>query len=128
MIFPYLYSKKTIMTFITTQPRTTYQYHLATKKSLLSKFNAWATKEESEHHVAWVGAAITVMAAVFFPLTMAVILLNGAIFGLIIAAMVSLSVVVITNLAAMPVKLTIPFFLLGVIADVAIIIASFFIK
>jgi hypothetical protein len=128
MIFSYLYSKKTIMTFIATQPRTTYQYHSATKRSLLSKFNAWATKEESDYHVAWVGASIIAMAAVFFPLTMTAILLNGAVFGLIIAAMASLSVVVITNLAAMPVKLTIPFFLLGVIADVAIITASFFIK
>ena len=116
------------MTFITTQPRTTYQYRSATKRSLLSKYNAWATKEESDHHFAWVGASITVMTAVFFPLTMAVILMNGAVFALIIAAMASLALVVITNLAAMPVKLTIPFFLLGLLTDVALITISFFIK
>ncbi|HLY71743.1 MAG TPA: hypothetical protein VKR53_18545 [Puia sp.] len=116
------------MTFITAQPRRSYHYHSATKKSLLSKFNAWAITEESDHHVAWVGAAITAMAAVFFPLTMTVVLLNGAAFGLIIAAMASLAAVVITNLAAMPVKLTIPFFVLGVLADLAIMITSFFIK
>ena len=117
------------MTFITTQSKTSFQYHLNSKrKTLASKFIDWADVEETEHHVAWVGAAVTSMAAVFFPLTMTVVLLNGAVFGLIIAAMASLTLVVITNLAAMPVKYTIPFFLLGALADIVIIFASFFIK
>ncbi|HEY4875542.1 MAG TPA: hypothetical protein VIH86_08230 [Puia sp.] len=117
------------MTFITSQPETSYQYQLATKrKNLFSKFNEWAAVEEAEFHVAWVGAAVISMAAVFFPLTMTLVLFNGASFGLIIASMASLTLVVITNLAAMPVKFTIPFFVLGVLADVVIIFTSFFIK
>jgi len=59
---------------------------------------------------------------------MMVILLNGASFGLIILAMASLAWVVITNLAAMPVKYTISFFALGVLADATAIVVSFFIK
>ena len=117
------------MTFITTQSKTSFQYHLNSKrKTLASKFIDWATEEEAEYHIAWVGASITSMAAVFFPLTMTIVLLNGALFGLIIAAMASLAVVVITNLAAMPVKYTIPFFVLGVLVDLGVIFASFFIK
>jgi hypothetical protein len=129
ILFQYLYSKKTIMTFITTQLKTSYQYHLAKKrKTLISKFIDWATEEEAEYHIAWVGASVTSMSAIFFPLTMTIVLFNGALFGLIIAAMASLVLVVITNLAAMPVKYTIPFFVLGVLVDIGVIFTSFFIK
>ena len=80
------------MTFISTQVGKTHQYELTTGKSLLSDYIEWAAKEESDHHVAWVGAAILSMAAIFFPLTMTAVLLNGAAFGLIIATMASLAI------------------------------------
>jgi|HubBroStandDraft_6_1064221.scaffolds.fasta_scaffold1282142_1 hypothetical protein len=116
------------MTFITTQPQPVYAYHLARRRSWFKLFSEWANQEDIDHHIAWVGGTVTSMAAVFFPLTMTSILLNGAAFGLIIAAMTSLTLVVITNLAAMPVKYTIPIFCLAVITDMAIVVASFFIK
>jgi uncharacterized membrane protein (UPF0136 family) len=116
------------MTFISTQVGITHQYRLTTRKSFLSTFTLWAAKQEAEYHVAWVGAAIVLMAGVFFPLTMSVVLLNGAEFGLIIASMASLAIVVITNLAAMPVKLTIPFLILGILTDLVVVFASFFIN
>ena len=56
---------------------------------------------------------------------MALVLLNGASFGLIVAAMGSLAVVVISNLAALPTKYTIPLFFLGILIDLAIVVASF---
>jgi len=110
-------------------PQTLHHYSLSKeKKSLAVRFIQWATNQDAEHHVAWVGISITLMAAIFFPLTMAVILLNGAGFGLIIAAMTSLALVTIVNLAAIPTRYTIPLFLLGILIDVAAIAASFFIK
>jgi len=117
------------MTYILSQPETfNHQAVSKQKKSLIANFIQWATNEDEEHHIAWVGASITAMAAVFFPLTMSVILLNGAAFGLIITAMISLSLVVITNLAALPTRYTIPFFLLGIFIDAGAIIASFLIR
>ncbi len=65
------------------------------------------------------------VAAVFFPATMAVILLNGALFGLIIAAMASFVMIVVANLAALPTRYTIPLLLLGILADVVIAIIAF---
>lgn len=61
----------------------------------------------------------------FFPITMTAILFNGAVFKLIIGAMIALVLVVITNLAALPTKYTIPSFLTGIIIDLVIITASF---
>jgi hypothetical protein len=90
----------------------------------ITRFLNW-TKKEEKNHVAWVGISITVMAAIFFPITMSAILYNGAVFTLIMCAMVSLAAVVITNLAALPTKYTIPTLFLGIIADVLLIVASF---
>ena len=113
---------------ISSHSETKYQYHLAAKKpSVLTRFFQWAANEDAERHIVWVGASVTAMAAVFFPLTMSVVLLNGAQFSLIIAAMAAFVMVVATNLAAMETKYTIPLFFLGILTDAIIVVASFFI-
>jgi len=66
-----------------------------------------------------------VMTAVFFPITMAAILFNGASFGLIVAAMVPLVLVFVANLAALPTRYTIPFLIVGILAELIIIVISF---
>lgn len=117
------------MTYILSQPETLQQHNTVHEgKSLFGRFIQWATNEDHDHHIAWVGCSITAMTAIVFPLTMAAILMNAAAFGLIVAAMVSLVLVVTTNLAAMPTRYTIPFFFLGVLIDLGVIVASFFIK
>ncbi|SRR5579871_119810 len=117
------------MEYITRNPESAYVYHMAARrKSAISRFFQWAAKEDAEHHIGWVGATVTSMTAVFFPLTMAAILINGGAFGLIIVAMASLALVVITNLAALSTKYTIPFFFLGVLTNIAVVVASFIIK
>jgi hypothetical protein len=97
------------------------------KPSAFTRFFIWAANEDAEHHIAWVGVSITAMATVFFPLTMSVVLMNDAQFGLIIGAMAALVLVVVSNLAAMETKYTIPLFFLGVFTDVVIVVASFYI-
>jgi hypothetical protein len=93
--------------------------------SFIERFVDWATKEDVKHHIGWVGFSIIAMTAVFFPVTMAAILFNGASFGLIVAAMVPLVLVFVTNLAALPTRYTIPFFFVGVLAELIIIVISF---
>jgi hypothetical protein len=85
-------------------------------------------KNEEKNHIAWVGISITVMSAIFFPITMSAILFNGAIFSLIMGAMISLSAVVIINLAALPTKYIIPVFLLGIAIDLVLIVTSFVLR
>src|SRR5450432_3754877 len=95
-------------------------------ETILTRFLNW-TKEEEKNRIAWLGISITMMTAVFFPLTMVSILMQGASFKLIIGAMFSLILVVIPNLAALPTKYTIPAFATGVGIDLLLITASFFI-
>ena len=94
---------------------------------VLTRFLDW-TKKEEKNHIAWVGISITAMSAIFFPVTMSAILFNGAIFTLIIGAMISLAAVVITNLAALPTKYTIPALLLGIVMDIVLMIISFILR
>jgi uncharacterized membrane protein (UPF0136 family) len=100
----------------------------SSQASVLSRFFAWATNQEEKFHVGWVGASIMIMSGIIFPATMASILLNGADFGLIIAAMSALVLVVVANLAALPTKYTIPFLFLGMLTDLVVVIASFLMK
>jgi hypothetical protein len=96
--------------------------------SSIGRFFDWAGKEDIEHHIGWVGLSIIAMTAVFFPLTMFAILFNGAPFGLIIAAMVPLVLVFVTTLAALPTKYIIPFLFVGILAELIIIVISFWVR
>lgn len=95
-------------------------------ESVFARFLVWL-KEEEVNRIAWLGISITVMTAIFFPLTMASILLHEGSFNLILVAMFSLILVAIPNMAALPTKFTIPAFFIGMLIDIALIIASFFI-
>lgn len=96
--------------------------------SLLSRFFHWAAKEDQTHHIGWVGFTVMSMAGVFFPGTMAVIGMNGGAFGLVMAAMIAFVLVVVTNLAALPTKYTIPLFFLAVLTDLVVMALSFFVR
>ena len=96
--------------------------------SLIGRFFDWAENEDVIHHVGWVGFSIMAMTGFFFPIAMSAILFNGGPFGLIIAAMVPLLLVFVTNLASLPTKYTIPFLFIGGLAELAIIVLSFFVR
>src|SRR5215467_4867627 len=98
-------------------PKSYQHTSLITKPSFFTRFFKWAEAQDQKNHVGWIGITVTAMAAIFFPLTMAFIFLNGVSFGLIITAMAALALVVVTNLSALPTKYTIPFFLLAVLTD-----------
>jgi|SRR5664279_3869291 len=96
------------------------------RETILTRFLNW-TKKEEKNRIAWLGISITMMTAVFFPITMASILLHGAVFKLIIGAMFSLILVVVPNMAALPTRYTIPAFFTGVLIDIILLGASFFV-
>jgi uncharacterized membrane protein (UPF0136 family) len=98
------------------------------RQSAIARFFDWAEKQDVPYHIGWVGGSVLAMTAFFFPLTMAVVLMNGASFGLIIAAMLSLVLVAVSNLAAMSTKYTIPFLVLGIAIDLGVVILSFFVS
>ena len=76
--------------------------------------------------VQWV--CITAMAVFFFPLTMTIILFNEAGLGLMLAALISICLVVITNLLPLSEKYIRMAFGIGICIDLGVVVVSFIIK
>jgi hypothetical protein len=114
------------MTYLTADPKQGIAFFPTfSLKSRLRTFIMWCSQQDEEHHIGWVGFSIVLMAVIFFPVTMMCILFHGASFPLMIGAMVSLDLVVITNLAALSTRYLIPFLIAGMLIDLIVIIGSF---
>jgi hypothetical protein len=96
----------------------------ATSVNPLTRFLRFAEQQE-KNHFGWVGGSIMLQASVLFPLTLLLVLANGASFGLMSVAIAGLAMVVVTNLAALPTKITIPVLVLSALIDVAVVVAAF---
>ena len=90
------------------------------KESLLSRFFAWCEGQE-KYRFGWLAVIITVHGCVLTPLTVLTLVSTGnhiAFWGITIGAM---AMALVTNLAAMPTKVTIPIFFRSVLIDIAVI-------
>ena len=91
------------------------------RQSILSRFLEWCDRQEATR-LGWTAAIITLHGCFLTPLTVATIVLtsnNMVLWGIAIAAM---GVSLITNLSALPTRITIPVFILSVLIDVSVII------
>ncbi|MGZ8558138.1 MAG: hypothetical protein ACXWWC_07395 [Chitinophagaceae bacterium] len=92
------------------------------KHSILSQFISWCNSQE-KYRFGWLAVILTLHGCVIIPLTVLAIVLSGNSFifwGIAIGAM---AMSLITNLAAMPTKVTIPVFFFSVLLD-AVIMAN----
>jgi Na+/melibiose symporter-like transporter len=89
---------------------------------LFTKFFAWCASQE-KNHFGWLALSLAAHGCIITPLVVAFVGFTGNNFVLWIAAMAAMGATLVVNLAAMPTKITIPTFVLSVIADIAIIIA-----
>jgi hypothetical protein len=90
------------------------------KQSLVSRFFSWCESQEP-YRYGWLAAIITIHGCVLAPLTLFTIFLGGnniVFWGLAIGAF---AMPLVSNLAAMPTKITIPVFFLSVLIDVVVI-------
>jgi hypothetical protein len=94
----------------------------ASKSSLLTRFLSWS-KDQERNRLLWVGLVLAGHGCIITPLTIMAVLLAGTNLFLFILALVAMGAALVTNLAAMPTKITIPVFVLSIIIDLAIIVA-----
>jgi hypothetical protein len=106
-------------TFHQTTINTTYTESFS-QPSLWSKFMAFSRSQE-DSRLLWVGIALAAHGCALTPVTIMATFLTGFNFALFMTAMVAMGIVLVTNLAAMPTKVTIPAFALSVLIDVAIL-------
>jgi len=98
----------------------TGSYAAAPASTLLSRFNTWCA-DQQENRLLWLGIALTGHGCILTPITIMVVLMSGAHLFFFMLAMVAMGASLVTNLAALPTRITIPVFILSILADVAIL-------
>ena len=91
--------------------------------SFLSQFITWCNGQE-KYRFGWLGVIITVHGCVITPLTVLAIVFSGNNFVFWSIAIGAMAMALVTNLAAMPTKITIPVFFFSVLLDVTVIIGA----
>jgi len=92
------------------------------RTSLWKQFINWA-KGQEENRLMWLAVAIIGHGCIITIMTMLAIIFSGNLFIFWPFAIAAMSLTVVSNLAAMPTKITIPIFFISVLIDVAIIIS-----
>ncbi len=91
--------------------------------SIIRRFFTWCSQQE-KNRLLWLAAIVTGHGCVITPITLFFVMFAGNHFifwPLVIGAM---GMALVTNLAAMPTKVTIPVFFFSLFIDLAIIISS----
>ena len=104
-------------------PITIHQESTRSLRSLVSKFLTWSA-DQQENRLGWQGIGLLVLGCFLTPLSVLMMSLTGANLFFILIAIVAMEVTLVLDLTAMPTKITIPAFFLGVVADITIIIVS----
>lgn len=92
------------------------------KASLFSKFLNWCNGQE-KYRFGWLAVVLSIHGCALTPITLFAIILAGTNISFFVLALVAMGMALVTNLAAMPTKITIPVFFLTVLIDLAIIIS-----
>jgi hypothetical protein len=94
---------------------------LESKKSLIGRFMDWC-QEQEKNRLGWLAVILAGHGCVFTPLTVLFVVLAGnnpVFWPLTIGAM---GLALVTNLAALPTKITIPVFFLSLLVDLVVIV------
>jgi hypothetical protein len=98
-----------------------YVHHRSTP-SVLTRFFSWC-KNQQESRLLWLGIALAAHGCIFTPLTVIVVMFTGNNLYLFVVAIAAMGMTLVTNLAALPTKITIPLFILSLLIDLGIIIS-----
>ena len=90
------------------------------KPSLLTRFFDWA-KAQQKYRLGWVAIILAVHGCALTPITVFFIYLGGNNMGLWSLVIGAMGMSVVTNLAALPTKITIPVFFLSILIDLVLI-------
>jgi len=82
----------------------------------------WSRGQEN-NRLLWLGLALAAHGCILTPITVMAVLLAGTHMALFVLAIVAMGMTLVTNLAAMPTKVTIPVFFLSILIDLAIILS-----
>ena len=100
---------------------TTYS-EVSNRTTLWTRFVNYCKAQEN-NRLLWLGVILAAHGCILTPVTVMITLLAGPNFALFMVGMIAMGIALVTNVAAMPTKITIPAFVLSIIMDVFIIIS-----
>jgi hypothetical protein len=92
------------------------------KQTLLNRFINWSEDQE-QYRFGWVAGILAGHGCIITPITLFAIILSGSNLVFFIAAIIAMMASLVTNLAALPTKYTIPTFVLSIVIDLIIVIS-----
>lgn len=92
--------------------------------SFLTRFMTWAKDQESSRFI-WIGIALLAHASFLTPFTAMAVMLTTESFPLLMVTLGSMGLALVTNLAALPTKITIPAFFLSIVIDIVVVALTF---
>lgn len=95
------------------------------KTSFFANFISWCDAQQF-NRLLWLGIALVGHGSILLPLTGAAVMFSGNSLALLVMALVAMVMTLVTNLAALPTKITIPIFVLSILIDLGIFIACSF--
>jgi hypothetical protein len=122
---PVLWNKiETKMATTTYQQAVTSNYtERVARPSVFANFINWC-KGQQESRLLWLGIILAGHGCIITPITVMAVMLAGTNLILFMLALVAMAIALVTNLAALPTKITIPAFIFSIVLDIAIIIAA----
>jgi hypothetical protein len=90
--------------------------------SLLTRFINWC-KSQEESRLLWLGIILAAHGCILTPLTVIVVMFTGNNLYLFVLATAAMGMTLVTNLAALPTKITLPVFVLSILIDLGIVIS-----
>ena len=101
----------------------TYQpsYQADTSKSLITKFFDWC-KSQEQYRLGWLAGGITGHGCLITPATLVFVMMGGNSPVLWAFVMAAMGMTLVTNLAALPTRITIPVLFLSILIDIVVIL------
>jgi hypothetical protein len=101
-----------------------YQQHVF-RPSFFTTFFQWCTAQ-NENRLLWLGIIVAAHGCILTPLTAIAVYFGGSSLVLFMMTFIAMGIALVTNLAAMPTKYTLPAFTLSVIIDLGVVVSSLF--
>jgi hypothetical protein len=111
-----------MQTSLTSRLIKTREISSTTKFPVISRFMQWA-KDQEENRILWIALSLTIHGCILAPLSIFAVLIAGNPLSLFMIVLASMGIALVTNLAAMPTKITVPVFFITAIVDVVISVA-----
>ena len=93
------------------------------RTSVFTRFFNWCEGQQKNRFM-WIGLALAGHGCILTPITVMAVVMSGTNMVLFMLAIIAMGMALVTNLAAMPTKVTIPVFIFSILIDIVIIIAA----